>query len=351
MWTSWAATQAVDIEHITLSLVTRVEVENGDQEHDRSVEFYRAQVARSMTLPEGQRQSIPFSLHVPWETPITDVYGRHLHGMTMGVRTELAIARAVDKGDIDPLQVNPLPAQEAVLDAMGRLGFRFRSADLERGHIRGSRQTLPFYQEIEFDAAPQYAHACSQVELTFVTDPHAVGVVLEVDKRGGLFSGGHDVYHSFQVPHAGGDGTDWAQVIDAWFQRDVLPYGRGHGGAHGYEHHGHHGHPGTTAPAWAGWSRASAPGSSAAMSQARSWTRPSRATKRADHPASASLPRWNGRADPSVPPPWTDRTSLRGSRRSGRRRPIGSPRWSGRSGGWPSSRRSTRTTTSTTRRA
>ncbi|GAA1253243.1 sporulation protein [Pseudonocardia aurantiaca] len=234
-------TQAVDIEHITLSLVTRVEVESGDHEHDRSVEFYRAQVARSMTLPEGQQQSIPFSLHVPWETPITDVYGRHLRGMTVGVRTELAIARAVDKGDLDPLQVHPLPAQEAVLDAMGRLGFRFRSADLERGHIRGSRQTLPFFQEIEFDAAPQYAHACSQVELTFVTDPHVVGVVLEVDKRGGLFSGGHDVYHSFQVPHAGGDGTDWAQVIDAWFQRDVLSYGRGHGGAHGYGHHGHHG--------------------------------------------------------------------------------------------------------------
>ena len=179
----------------------------------------------------------------PWETPITDVYGRHLHGMTMGVRTELAIAHAVDKGDLDPLQVHPLPAQEAVLDAMGRLGFRFRSADLERGHIRGSRQTLPFYQEIEFDAAPQYAHACSQVELTFVTDPHVVGVVLEVDKRGGLFSGGHDVHHSFQVPHAGGDGTDWAQVIDAWFQRDVLPYG---GAPHrsGYEHHGQHGHHG-----------------------------------------------------------------------------------------------------------
>jgi sporulation-control protein len=145
--------------------------------------------------------------------------------MTMGVRTELAIARAV-------------------LDAMGRLGFRFRSADLERGHIRGSRQTLPFFQEIEFDAAPRYAHACGQVEATFVTDPHVVGVVMEVDKRGGLCSGGRDVYHSFQVPHAGGDGTDWAQVIDAWFQREVLPYGRGGGGtpySSGYGHHGHHG--------------------------------------------------------------------------------------------------------------
>ncbi|MGW7033548.1 sporulation protein, partial [Streptomyces xanthophaeus] len=29
---------------------------------------------------------------------------------------------------------------------MEELGFSFRSADMERGHIRGTRQTLPFYQ-------------------------------------------------------------------------------------------------------------------------------------------------------------------------------------------------------------
>ncbi|HXV94826.1 MAG TPA: sporulation protein [Pseudonocardia sp.] len=237
-------THDVEIEHVTLSLVTRVEVEGGDHEHAGTVEFHRTQVAGAMRLAEGQRQTIPFSLPVPWETPITDVYGQHLHGMTMGVRTELAIARAVDKGDLDPLQVHPLPAQEAVLAAMARLGFRFHSADLELGHIRGSRQTLPFYQEIEFYAAPQYAHACSQVEVTFVTDPHGAQVVLEVDKRGGLFSGGHDVYHSFPVPHAGAADTDWAQVIDAWFQQTVLSYGGGHGyghGPHGYGHEAHHG--------------------------------------------------------------------------------------------------------------
>jgi sporulation-control protein len=241
-------THDVDIEHVTLSLVTRVEIESGDHEHDATVEFHRLPVSGPMKLAEGQRQSIPFSLPMPWETPITDVYGQHLHGMTMGVRTELAIARAVDKGDLDPLQVHPLPAHEAVLAAMARLGFRFRSADLERGHIRGSRQTLPFYQEIEFHAAPQYAHACSQVEVTFVGDPHGVDVVLEVDKRGGLFSGGHDVYHSFRVPHAGAEATDWARVIDEWFQHAVLSYGGGHGFhaaqpgyGHEHEHHRHRG--------------------------------------------------------------------------------------------------------------
>lgn len=76
--------------------------------------------------------------------------------MNLGVSTELEIARAVDAGDLDPINVHPLPAQQALLDAFGQLGFRFRSADMERGHIRGTRQTLPFYQEIEFLPPSQY---------------------------------------------------------------------------------------------------------------------------------------------------------------------------------------------------
>jgi sporulation-control protein len=239
----------VDVEHITLSLVTRVEVEGGGSEYDATVEFHRLTVAEATRLVEGQRHSIPFSLPVPWETPITDVYGQHLHGMVMGVRTEVSIARAVDKGDLDLIQVHPLPAQELILDALARLGFRFSSADVENGHIRGSQQTLPFYQEIEFYAAPQYTHACSQIEVTFITNPSGVEVILEVDKRGGLFSAGHDVYHRLHVPHVGGEHTDWAGVIDGWFQQAVLSYAPAHGYlphqagyGHHDSHHGNHGH-------------------------------------------------------------------------------------------------------------
>ncbi len=42
-------------------------------------------------------------------------------------------------------------AQQAILNAFIQpLGYRFKNADMERGHIRGTRQKLPFYQEIEF---------------------------------------------------------------------------------------------------------------------------------------------------------------------------------------------------------
>ena len=108
-----------DIEQVAVGLVTRVEMEGGDSEYAGTMEFHRhaGQRARSSSAPEQQRR-MPFQLPVPWETPITDVYGQRLHGMTMGLRTELAVARAVDKGDLDQVAVHPLPVHERILDAL-----------------------------------------------------------------------------------------------------------------------------------------------------------------------------------------------------------------------------------------
>ncbi|MEH0841928.1 sporulation protein [Micromonospora sp. CPCC 205711] len=234
------------IEQITVALVTRVEIEGGDTEYAGIMEFQRMAVSGPLQLAPKQQLSIPFQLPVPWETPITDVYGQRLHGMTMGLRTELAIARAVDKTDLDQVNVHPLPVHERILEAFQRLGFRFKHADLERGHIRGTQQTLPFYQEIEFFAAPQYARTVNEVEVTLVTSPHGVEVILECDKRGGFLSAGHDAFGRYAVSHADADRVDWARVVEGWLQETTSRYGglraSGFGQpTHGYPTHGHHG--------------------------------------------------------------------------------------------------------------
>ena len=69
---------------------------------------------------------------------------------------------------------------------------------MERGHIRGTRQRLPFYQEIEFLAAAAVPGA-NQVELTFVADDREMDVILEMDKKPGLFTEGSDSYRPFKV--------------------------------------------------------------------------------------------------------------------------------------------------------
>ncbi|WP_435206495.1 sporulation protein [Micromonospora sp. bgisy143] len=231
------------IEQVVIGLVTRVEVEGHDTEYAGTMEFHRMAVSGAFQLAPKQELSIPFQLPVPWETPITDVYGQRLHGMTMGLRTELSVARAVDKGDLDHVAVHPLPVHERILEAFQRLGFRFKTADLERGHIRGVQQTLPFYQEIEFFASPQYASTINEVELTFVTNQYGVDVILECDKRGGFLSAGHDAFGRYQVSHADVDRVDWAQILDGWLRETTSRYGSlrsqyGHG--HGYgPGHGH----------------------------------------------------------------------------------------------------------------
>ncbi|GAA0697038.1 sporulation protein [Streptomyces malaysiensis] len=242
-----------EIEQITLELVARVEDERGDEEREGVVLFDRFTVGGGFRLAEGEHRSLPFTAHLPWETPVTELYGQPL-GIILGVRTGLEVAGAKDKGDLDQLTVNPLPVQEAILEALGQLGFGFRSADLELGHVGGTGQRLPFYQEIELSPAPQYAHAINELEVTFLANAGGMDVVLEADKRGGLFTSGEDALTLFTVGYEGVEHRDWNTEVDAWIQQLVerrAAYGSygsyGHGGhdGHGYghtdlHHDGHH---------------------------------------------------------------------------------------------------------------
>ncbi|MFI6073003.1 sporulation protein [Actinoplanes sp. NPDC051343] len=310
----------VTIEHIALGLVTRVETGHGDG----LAEFLRVPVSGPFRLTAGERRDIPFAFPMPWETPVTDVYGQRLHGMTMGVRTEVSVAKEVDKGDLDEVFVHPLPAQERILDAFAALGFRFARADLEQGTIYGVHQQLPFYQEIEFYPPPHLAAAINEVELTFVADPAGVEIVLEFDKRGGFLTQDHDAYGRFRVTHEEADTADWHSVVDAWVQEAVGRYQglrTSHGFAdqggypdHGFPRHGgaypshgggyaggYPGHGGgspdgygyppnqgypvgtartvrTTGPAWARWRPVWPAASWAAWSSARSSRRSSKTT-------------------------------------------------------------------------
>jgi sporulation-control protein len=233
-----------DIEHITLELVARVEAETDDGEREGVVVFERFAVGGGFRLSEDEQHSVPFTVALPWETPISVLHGQPL-GIVLGVRTELGVAGARDKGDLDALAVQPLPVQEAILEAFGQTGFGFRSADLEYGRIGGTGQQLPFYQEIELTPPPRYAHAVNEIELTFLATAGGMEVVLEADKRGGLFTGGHDTLTHFTVSHHGVEHTDWNAEVESWVRQLVehrASYGTHSTPGHGEAHHGGHHH-------------------------------------------------------------------------------------------------------------
>ncbi|GGL07323.1 sporulation protein [Sphaerisporangium melleum] len=264
-----------DIEYISLGLVARVEIESGDAEHTGTAEFFSARVSGPFRLGQGEQHAIPFQLPVPWETPVTEIGGARPHGAFVGVRTELAVAKAIDKGDLDQVSIVPLPSQDEVLRGFAALGFHLKSADLEAGRIYGVDQRLPFYQEIEFYPPAQWAGRINEVELTFVADPYGLTVVLEADKRARLFQPGSDAIGRFQVTHEQAARTDWASEIGRWLDSVAHghgghhapgPYGHqgsyGHG-EHGYGHpgqHGHGGHGGHGGPGWGAVAAAGAAG-------------------------------------------------------------------------------------------
>ncbi|MGX1955163.1 sporulation protein [Streptomyces anulatus] len=238
----------VTVDRISLLLVARVEMEGQDEEHEGTVVLERFTVGGGFRLAEEAEHTVPFTITLPWETPITELHGQHL-GPVLGIRTELEVAGALDKGDLDALAVGPLPAQEAILEAFGQLGYAFRSADLELGHIRGTGQQLPCYQEIEILPPAGHAHAVNEIEVTFIATPGGMEIVIEADKRAGLFSDGHDTVHRFTAAHHAVPHTDWNAQVDAWLKEVIAGHDARATPHSGVEHHGdqHRSGPGTGA--------------------------------------------------------------------------------------------------------
>jgi sporulation-control protein len=222
-----------DIEYVVLGLQTRVEGAGGDDgDWSQNQDFHRRPITGRFRLEPGERHDLPFRFEIPLETPITHVYGQALHGMTVGLHTELEIARAVDRSDHDPVAVHPLPAQQHILDGLSRLGFRFKQADLERGPVRGADQTLPFHQKIDFYPAARYTGSIDDLRLTFVATPHALQVHLEIDQRveaptegdqhaGVPTEGDQDAAGFFTVDYDGAERTDWPRELDRWLRRSA----------------------------------------------------------------------------------------------------------------------------------
>lgn len=227
-----------DVDRVDLELVAHVEAEHEEGEGKGFVGFERYEIGGGFRLGEGESHSVPFAVPVPWEIPFSELHGEPL-GITLGVVTDLELSGARDKGDFDALAVRPLPVQEAVLEAFGQLGFGFRSADLELGHINGTGQRLPFYQEIELIPAPAYAHRLNEVEVTFLAHAGGTEVVLEADGRGGV----DDTLNRYTVGHEEVPHTDWNTVVAGWMDRMASGYAdHGHGSGHGSDHGSGHGH-------------------------------------------------------------------------------------------------------------
>lgn len=207
------------IERIDIALETYAKQEVGDGETQQNVVIGAETVAPALQIKAGQTMEIPFEVRIPLDTPLNRIYGQEMP-VTIFLRTHVHLANAVDSGDKDPVWVSPLPAQQFVLDAMRRLGFRLHKVDVEYGQIQGAR--LPFFQEIEFLPGSDYFGRLGEVEVTFVNRPYDMDVIFEVDRRARGFRsllGGHDdQIRVFRVAYDEAERTDFERLIQHTLQ-------------------------------------------------------------------------------------------------------------------------------------
>jgi sporulation-control protein len=224
-----------EVESLAVTLLARVERGDGGpngQPETTDLPFQNVHLAGRELVRSGAQIKVPFEVQMPWETPITTVFGKYLTGMAVGLQTNLNLAKTVvDPQDVDAIPIEPVPAQHRILDALSRLGFQFRSANLVQNRLDGVDQQLPFFQEINFGPSPAFAKVFNEVAVSFLARPRDVQVVLDVNKRvrvtkgGGLGSRGQAMLGSFVVEYAAMGRTNWEQQIEGWFREVAKPRG------------------------------------------------------------------------------------------------------------------------------
>lgn len=203
-----------EVEFVGVGLIGAVETEDGEE----IVEVDQVDLADGFFLEAGGRYTVPFSLKLPWDLPLTHMYGQRLDRMQLGIRTELGLYGERDKGDMDEIIVRPLHAQAVIFDALERGGFSFVGAELELGEldIEGVEQSLPCFQEIEFVPPRRYAGKLDEIDLTFVAGSRSMEVVLFIGKRGGILHAAGEEVQVFTVRYSEVDEIDWVGQLDDW---------------------------------------------------------------------------------------------------------------------------------------
>ncbi|MCA1054522.1 sporulation protein [Rossellomorea aquimaris] len=166
------------IDSIYLTVFTTYIRESDDKKYTDYAPIQKIQISDPFTIRENEKKEIPFSLTIPYETPIT--YGN----TRVWVATGLDIKNAVDPKDKDYIDILPNPLINAVLESVQQLGFRIRKVECEEAPRR-YRGRYPFIQEFEFvPVGGEFQRSLDEIEFVFFNQSEEqTDVLIEVDRR------------------------------------------------------------------------------------------------------------------------------------------------------------------------
>lgn len=171
-----------EINGLYLQLMTIAEVESGDHEFNQPLVLQEWLVNSRFLLPAHQAHSFPFSIQLPFETPITEVACRR-NGARVWIQTHMDVDWGLDATDRDYLKILPTAAMQSFLQAMQQCGFVLSTVDVEKGQLtaRNFRSTIGCYQELEFVSSHMFS-GFNEVEVSFVAEAQQTHIMLEIDR-------------------------------------------------------------------------------------------------------------------------------------------------------------------------
>jgi sporulation-control protein len=174
------------------------------------VELGRFTVAGGLRLGSGAAQAVAFTITLPAHTPITILYGQNLPGVSVGVRTEVAVAGGTGKTDFDPLQVQATEVHQHIIDALGTIGCRF-----VRNELRPAGQAITFYAPVP--AGQPVGPHIPQLTFVFAADPQGMNVTAELVARPGQGDPHRITPELASRLSAATDGSQgWVEHVDGW---------------------------------------------------------------------------------------------------------------------------------------
>lgn len=191
--------QELNAIELAIMAQAKAEADLGEDEvkYNKSVVLQHWNQTLNLVIQPGETITRQFTLTLHPETPATKLFNSSVSKVWL--QTGLDIKNGIDGSDKDSLAIVPSATQLAVLDVISQSGYRLFKVDIEAGRVRGSdfSSQLPCYQEYEFKPESRSFFGARELEVTFVDNGSATGVLIEVDRA---FTG--DGYRSISIPNS-----------------------------------------------------------------------------------------------------------------------------------------------------
>jgi sporulation-control protein len=175
------ADEPTTIDELYLRVVCQYTREGDDYHTTENATLAEHKLFDRFVIQAREQKSIPFSIQLPFETPVTTYGGSRVH-----LQTTLETSAIFDPNDTDPIEVHPHPHTQQVINAVQAIGFSLYKVDCEYAPRFGAG--LPFVQEFEFKPTGEFRGRLDELEAYVRPNPNGVEIVFQIDKRGGMFS-------------------------------------------------------------------------------------------------------------------------------------------------------------------